>query len=187
MRCNKRYKLFIPFISSFTMTTSSTATSQSANATPTQPAAKTAAANTVATTTASGVKKSATGQNKTIAKKAPAKTVKRSPTPAPAKAAPTPAPALQAKEVRAKKPKLVRDSFTIPKDEYAVIETLKQRADSLAQPAKKSELLRAGLKVLAGLSDVALRNALKAVPSIKTGRPKAETPAVKPSAKTTRK
>ena len=35
-------------------------------------------------------------------------------------------------------------------------------------------LLRAGLKVLAGLSDSALRSALQAVPSIKTGRPKAD-------------
>ena len=103
-----------------------------------------------------------------------------------AKAA-APAPALPAKEVRAKKPKLVRDSFTIPKDEYAVIEALKQRANALAQPVKKSELLRAGLKMLAGLSDAALRSALQAVPSIKTGRPKAEAPATKQSTKTTRK
>ena len=81
----------------------------------------------------------------------------------------------------------MRDSFTIPKDEYAVIEALKQRANALAQPVKKSELLRAGLKMLAGLSDAALRSALQAVPSIKTGRPKAEAPATKPSTKTTRK
>ena len=93
---------------------------------------------------------------------------------------------MQPKDARAKKPKLVRDSFTIPKDEYAVIETLKQRTVSLSQPAKKSELLRAGLKLLASLSDAALRNALQAVPSIKTGRPKAETPAAK-SAKAPRK
>ncbi len=78
------------------------------------------------------------------------------------------------KEGKAKKPKLVRDSFTIPKDEYAAIETLKQRCAALAQPVKKSELLRAGLKVLTGMSDAALRKAVQAVPSIKTGRPKAE-------------
>jgi hypothetical protein len=79
-----------------------------------------------------------------------------------------------AKDAKVKKPKLVRDSFTIPKDEYAVIETLKQRASTLAHPVKKSELLRAGLKVLAALTDSGLRTALQAVPSIKTGRPKAE-------------
>lgn len=92
------------------------------------------------------------------------------------------------KSPKIKKPKLVRDSFTIPKDEYAVIETLKQRATTLAQPIKKSELLRAGLKALAGLSDSALRSALQAVPAIKTGRPKAEAAATaaKPSAKSPR-
>lgn len=79
-----------------------------------------------------------------------------------------------AKDAKVKKPKLVRDSFTIPKDEYAVIETLKQRASTLAHPVKKSELLRAGLKLLATLTDSGLRTALQAVPSIKTGRPKAE-------------
>jgi len=75
------------------------------------------------------------------------------------------------KPVKAKKPKLVRDSFTIPKDEYAVLETLKQRAGQLSNPAKKSELLRAGIKALAAMPDAALLAALKAVPSIKTGRP----------------
>lgn len=80
----------------------------------------------------------------------------------------------KATETKGKKPKLVRDSFTIPKDEYAVLDTLKDRATALAHPVKKSELLRAGLKVLAGLSDSALRSALQAVPSIKTGHPKAD-------------
>lgn len=90
----------------------------------------------------------------------------------PAAAAARPVPA--AKEAKARKPKLVRDSFTIPKDEYAIVDTLKLRAAALAQPVKKSELLRAGLKLLASLPDNALRSALQAVPSIKTGRPKAD-------------
>jgi hypothetical protein len=75
------------------------------------------------------------------------------------------------KPVKAKKPKLVRDSFTIPKAEYTVLDELKGRAGKLASPAKKSELLRAGIKALAAMSDVALLSALKAVPAIKTGRP----------------
>src|SRR3989344_5777764 len=62
------------------------------------------------------------------------------------KLAKAPAAPTAARDTKAKKPKLVRDSFTIPKDEYAVIETLKQRSAALAQPVKKSELLRAGLK-----------------------------------------
>ncbi len=77
-----------------------------------------------------------------------------------------------AKPAKVKKPKLVRDSYTIPKDEYAALTALKQRSIKLAQPAKKSELLRAGIRALATLSDKALLAALKVVPSIKTGRPK---------------
>lgn len=72
---------------------------------------------------------------------------------------------------KAKKDKLVRDSFTIPKTEYAVIDELKQRAAKLNSPVKKSELLRAGIKILATLSNAALLTALAQVPTIKTGRP----------------
>ena len=75
------------------------------------------------------------------------------------------------KSTKVKKPKLVRDSFTIPKAEYMVLDELKQRAIKLAQPAKKSELLRAGIKALAAMSDTAFAAAMKAVPTIKTGRP----------------
>jgi hypothetical protein len=65
----------------------------------------------------------------------------------------------------------VRDSFTIPKTEYAVLEQLKRRAVQSGTPAKKSEVLRAGLKVLAGMDDGAFIAALGAVPALKTGRP----------------
>jgi hypothetical protein len=75
------------------------------------------------------------------------------------------------KEEKPKKPKLVRDSFTIPKVEYVVLEALKVRAAKLGTPAKKSELLRAGIKLLAATTDSALASALAAVPAIKTGRP----------------
>lgn len=75
-------------------------------------------------------------------------------------------------KVKAPKVKMERDSFTMPKDEYAQIATLKKRLEGLAQPAKKSELLRAGLKLLSALDDAALKAALSAVPTIKTGRPK---------------
>lgn len=74
-------------------------------------------------------------------------------------------------EVKSRKPKLVRDSFTVPKDEYAAIDGLKLRAAQQGHVVKKSELLRAGLKLLAGLDEPQLLAALKAVPSIKTGRP----------------
>ncbi|HZY18220.1 MAG TPA: hypothetical protein VFE82_07040 [Ramlibacter sp.] len=72
---------------------------------------------------------------------------------------------------KSKKPKLVRDSFTIPKDEYAVLEALKARAVQAGAPAKKSELLRAGIAALAAMPEAAFVAALAAVPAIKTGRP----------------
>ena len=76
-----------------------------------------------------------------------------------------------AKPVKEKKPKLVRDSFTIPKAEYTVLADLKQRAGKLGSSVKKSELLRAGIKALAAMADSAFVAALKAVPAVKTGRP----------------
>lgn len=87
----------------------------------------------------------------------------------------TAAPAPRAeKPLKAKKPKQVRDSFTMPKTEYVVLDALKLRASKLASPAKKSELLRAGVKALAGMADDAFLAAIKAVPAIKTGRPPAK-------------
>lgn len=111
---------------------------------------------------------------KAPAKKAPAKKVgvKKSPaakTPvAAAPAATPPAPAPKVKH------KLVRDSFTIPKSEYLVLQALKERAADLKRPVKKSELLRAGIAALQGLTDKAFLAALGAVPSLKTGRPKGD-------------
>ena len=91
--------------------------------------------------------------------------------PAKDKPAAKPKDAKDAKAEKPKKPKLLRDSFTIPKAEYAVIELLKQRAARLGQPAKKSEVLRAGVKALEAMSDAAFLASVSAVPTIKTGRP----------------
>ena len=98
--------------------------------------------------------------------------------PAPKKAivrkAVTPKPVAVAKASKPekhKKPKLIRDSFTIPKDEYEMLGELKARAVNLKQPAKKSEVLRAGIKLLASLGNAQFLAALSGVPSLKTGRP----------------
>ncbi len=80
-------------------------------------------------------------------------------------------PVKAVKPTKPAKPKLIRDSFTIPKDEYQVLTDLKARMTQLMQPAKKSELLRAGLKALAMMPDAVIKKTLLAVPSIKTGRP----------------
>jgi hypothetical protein len=82
-----------------------------------------------------------------------------------------PAKSANGEAVKVKKTKLARDSFTMPKDEYAVIHSLKTRAGKLGQSVKKSELLRAGIKVLANLSDIQFKAALSDVPTLKTGRP----------------
>ncbi len=124
----------------------------------------------------------------TTAKKVPRKTTaKTAAKPAAKKATRTPAkppakkpvvkkaaakPVKVAKPAKVKKPKLVRDSFTIPKDEYVVIDSLKLRAGKLGQAVKKSELLRAGVKALAAMTDIQFKAALSNVPTIKTGRPK---------------
>lgn len=78
------------------------------------------------------------------------------------------------KVVKEKTPKLKmeRDSFTMPKTEYAQFSVLKDRLGKLGQPAKKSELLRAGIMQLSAMTDAALKAAMSKVPAIKTGRPK---------------
>jgi hypothetical protein len=109
-----------------------------------------------------------------VAAKAPVKPAVKSKPKAPASATGKSLAMAKAKvdkPAKEKKPKLVRDSFTIPKGEYAVLAELKQRAGKLTVQIKKSELLRAGIKALAGMPDATFLTTLKLVPIIKTGRP----------------
>ena len=73
---------------------------------------------------------------------------------------------------RPAKAKLVRDSFTMPQQDFSLIGVLKERALNFRRPAKKSELLRAGLHALSKLPDLALRVALDTLLPLKAGRPK---------------
>lgn len=113
---------------------------------------------------------------KTPAKKAAApaaKAAKAAKTAPPPKTMKIPASAKSA-EARADKPrkaKLVRDSFTIPKAEYTVLEELKVRAGRLGRPTRKSEVLRAGVIALAAMADAAFLASIDKVPALKTGRP----------------
>jgi len=75
------------------------------------------------------------------------------------------------KKDKPEKVKVLRDSFTIPKSEFAQIAALKKRAMALGQEVKKSELIRAGLLLLGNQNDASLLKALAAVPTLKTGRP----------------
>jgi len=100
------------------------------------------------------------------------KPAKSAPAPAPAATAPkAPASSDAAKSAKARN-KLVRDSFTMPQVDFALIDALKQRALNFRHSAKKGELLRAGLQVLAALPDAELKSALERITSLKPGRPK---------------
>lgn len=68
--------------------------------------------------------------------------------------------------------KLIRDSFTMPFEDFELIAQLKERTLEHKRPTKKSELLRAGLQTLMLLSDVQLLNALASLRPLKAGRPK---------------
>ncbi|MDO9315272.1 MAG: hypothetical protein Q7T97_12065 [Burkholderiaceae bacterium] len=70
------------------------------------------------------------------------------------------------------KAKLIRDSFTMPQTDFDLIDMLKQRALDFRHSAKKSELLRAGLQVLAALPHAQLQAALERITPLKPGRPK---------------
>lgn len=71
----------------------------------------------------------------------------------------------------AKKEKVLRDSFTMPKSDYEKIAELKQRCLDAGVHIKKSEILRAGLLLLAARSPEQLLAAVSKVEAIKTGRP----------------
>lgn len=80
--------------------------------------------------------------------------------------------ASKVKKQAPKKPKLVRDSFTIPETDYALFASLKQRALAAGIDVKKGEILRAAVATLATLEDAELVKAIGLVERIKTGRPK---------------
>lgn len=122
----------------------------------TKPAAK-----PVATAKKVVAKKAATKTAAPAAKKVAAPSA-ASPKPA-KKAAPSPKPV---------KVKLVRDSFTMPRADFDLIDQLKERALGFKRPTKKSELLRAGLHALLSLTDAKLKTALDALTPLKAGRPK---------------
>jgi hypothetical protein len=123
------------------------------------------------------VKKTTTAKPPVARIAATAKPVAKAATPAKAKATtvkPVAKAAKVVKPLKEKTPKLKmeRDSFTMPKVEYAQLYVLKERLIKLGQASKKSELLRAGIMQLTAMTDAALKAAMAKVPAIKTGRPK---------------
>lgn len=95
---------------------------------------------------------------------------KTEPTP-PAKTAQKAKTDAEAKE-KAKKPKLVRDSFTMPEDEYAALGEVKKACLKAGIEVKKSELLRVGVALVRQLDNAKLKEILASLPTLKAGRPK---------------
>ena len=131
-----------------------------------------ASAKPVARTTAKAVTKTpAKLAAKAAAKAAPEKAASVMP-----KAAPKPAAAKVAakpvvKNVKPKKAKMIRDSFTMPEAEYSLIAAVKKRCLAQGVAARKSEVLRAAIIGFVAQSDAAVTAAVKALTVIKTGRP----------------
>lgn len=71
-----------------------------------------------------------------------------------------------------RKPKLVRDSFTMPEDEYAALGDIKKACLKAGLAVKKSELLRVGVSLVRQLDVEKLKEIVAGLPVLKAGRPK---------------
>lgn len=84
------------------------------------------------------------------------------------------AKSLPQSEEKLKKPKLVRDSFTMPEAEYAVLGQVKKACLKAGIEVKKSQLLRIGLVLLNNTDIPNLRKLINDLSPLKAGRPKKE-------------
>jgi len=71
-----------------------------------------------------------------------------------------------------KKPKLIRDSFTIPEDEYQVLVAAKKRIVKSGLEVRKTEIVRIGLALVGKASLAELKKQLGALKKLQSGRPK---------------
>lgn len=74
--------------------------------------------------------------------------------------------------VKHKHARLIRDSFTIPEDEYALLAETKIACLGAGFEIKKSELIRIGIALAYELNTSRLKKAQQALQPVKTGRPK---------------
>jgi hypothetical protein len=158
-----------------------------ANTATTKPAPA-AAATTGAATAAP---KKAAPAKKPVAAKAPAAAKKAAPVRKPAAKKPLAKAAV--KDVKATKPpkvakvkaeaielpkikkaKLVRDSFSMPEPEYAVLGAVKKACLKAGVEVKKSELLRIGVALIQKMDVAGLKAVLGTLPPLKAGRPKSK-------------
>ena len=76
------------------------------------------------------------------------------------------------KAPKAKKVKQVRDSFTMPENEYAVLAQVKKTCLKAGVEIKKSDLLRIGVSLIKNLKITELKDILGSLTPLKVGRPK---------------
>lgn len=89
-----------------------------------------------------------------------------------AKAEKAQATAPKAAKGKAKKIKMVRDSFTFPATEHVKLLELKKRVMAMGHEVKKGELVRLGITLVAAMTDTQLLAGITQVEKLKTGRPK---------------
>ena len=71
---------------------------------------------------------------------------------------------------KGKPSKVVRDSFSMPSSEHKRIKSLRQTLEKAGQKVSKSEVLRAGLALLAERTPEELRACLDALPKVSRTR-----------------
>ena len=81
-----------------------------------------------------------------------------------------PAPPASEPLLTPERAKVVRDGFTMPASDYALIAQLRRAALQAGLSVTKSEVLRAGLQVLSQLPAGELLQALRGLEKVKTGR-----------------
>lgn len=75
---------------------------------------------------------------------------------------------------KARRAKLIRDSFTMPESEYEVLAQVKKACLKSGVEVKKSQLLRIGLVLLSKTEVPALKKLIAGLAPLKAGRPKKE-------------
>ncbi|MFZ6772663.1 hypothetical protein ACO0LB_08080 [Undibacterium sp. SXout7W] len=137
------------------------------------PVAKKVAAEKKVTTTV--VKKTAADKTEAIAKAAPAEASVRVKAPVKPANDKVPFPKSPVETVdKVKKSKLIRDSFTMPEEEYAILGLVKKSCLKAGVDVKKSQLLRIGLLLLGEKDVPALKALIADLSPLKAGRPKKE-------------
>lgn len=67
--------------------------------------------------------------------------------------------------------KVIRDSFTLPSQDYQLIDVIRKRALKASTSITKSEVIRAGLLALQAMHEEDLLKVINSLTKVKSGRP----------------